>query len=162
MNDEILKKIQKKNNDILKKIQDEGLAILKLHDKLKELKIDHEFIDRKAEQVKRVKENETLYFLNNIYPFEYQIFIEENGNKISLIQSPMSYGIRENLIEVYNFSQEPIVLCHEMAAVLINKKKLNSFIIDCNDKNAEEVEKIKEALKLLIESENLKYGEKQK
>lgn len=134
-------------DEILKKIQAEGLAILKLHDKLKELKIDHEFIDRKAEQVKRVKENEALYFL---YPFEYQIFLYEDGEKISLIQSPMSYGIRDNLIEVYNFNQEPIVLCHEMAAVLINKKKLNSFIIDCNDKNAEEVEKIKKVLKLLI------------
>lgn len=169
MNDEILKKIQKKNNDILKKIQDEGLAILKLHDKLNELNIEHEFIDRKEKSISLESDKKMGDIINNIVPFSYQIFIKENGNKISLIQSPYSYGIRENLIEVYNFSQEPIVLCHEMAAVLINKKKLNSFIIDCNDKNAEEVEKIaeevekiKEALKLLIESENLKYGEKQK
>lgn len=154
MRTEILKKIQKINNEILKKIQDEGLAILKLHEKLKELKIDHEFIDRKAEQVKRGKENEILYFLKNTYPFEYQIFIEENGNKISLIQSPMSYGIRENLIEVYNFKQEPVILDHEMAAVLINKKKLNSYIIAVNEKNVEELDKLKEILQLICESED--------
>lgn len=36
--------------EILKKIQSEGLAILKLHQKLNELNIEHEFIDRKIEK----------------------------------------------------------------------------------------------------------------
>jgi hypothetical protein len=121
-------------NKILEKIQDEGLAILKLHDKLNELNINHEFIERKKEQIKRIKEMERLYIVNNIYPFDYQILIMEDGKEISLIQSPFSYGITENLIEVYNFNQEPVVLDHEMAAALIWKNKLNSYIIAVNDK----------------------------
>lgn len=119
-------------NEILKKIQDEGLAILKLHDKLNELNIEHEFIDRKEEQIKMVKEKTAIDTINEIYPFDYQIYAEENGNRISLIQSPYSYGITKNLIEAYNFQYEPVVLDHEMAAVLINKKKLNSYIIAVN------------------------------
>lgn len=137
--------------EILKKIQQEGLAILKLHQKLNELNIEHEFFDRKEEQIKRTKEKKEIDRINNIYPFDYQIFLEENGNRMSLIQSPYSYGITKNLIEIYNFQHEPVVLDHEMAAVLINKKKLNSYIIAVNEKNVEELEKLQEVLQSLNE-----------
>lgn len=137
--------------EILKKIQSEGLAILKLHQKLNELNIEHEFFDRKEEQIKRTKEKKEIDRINNIYPFDYQIFLEENGNRISLIQSPYSYGITKNLIEAYNFQHEPVILDHEMAAVLINKKKLNSYIIAVNEKNVEELEKLQEILQSLNE-----------
>lgn len=133
-------------NEILKKIQDEGLAILKLHEKLKELKIDHEFIDRKEEQIKRIKEKKAIDTINEICPFDYQIYIEENGNRISLIQSPYSYGITKNLIEAYNFQYEPVILDHDMAAALIYGKKLNSYIIVVNDKNDELIKEIFQSL----------------
>ena len=138
-------------NEILKKIQSEGLAILKLHEKLNELNIEHEFFDRKEEQIKRTKEKTAIDTINEIYPFDYQIYVEENGNRISLIQSPYSYGITKNLIEAYNFQHEPVVLDHEMAAVLINKKKLNSYIIAVTDKNDE---LIKEIIKEIFQSLN--------
>jgi ribosomal protein L33 len=130
-------------NEILKKIQDEGLAILKLHKRLEELNIEHEFVDRKEEQIKRIKEKKAIDVINEVCPFDYQIYIEENGNKISLIQSPYSYGIMENLIEAYNFQDEPIVLHDEIAATLISKKKLNSYIITINEKNDKVLEELK-------------------
>lgn len=138
-------------NEILKKIQSEGLAILKLHEKLNELKIDHEFIDRKEEQIKRIKEKKKIDVINEVCPFDYQIYVEENDNKISLVQGPYSYGITENLIEAYSFQHEPVILDHEMAAALISKKKLNSYIIADNEKNDKKLEKIKKILQLLIE-----------
>jgi hypothetical protein len=137
--------------EILKKIQDEGLAILKLHDKLNELKIDHEFFDRKEEQIKRIKDKKAIDVINDICPFDYQIYIEENGNRISLIQSPYSYGVTENLIEAYNFQDEPIVLHDETAAELISKKKLNSFIIIIKEKNTDDLEKLKEIWQSICE-----------
>lgn len=144
-----------RRTEILKKIQDEGLAILKLHEKLNELNIEHEFIDRNEERIKMIREEKSVVkastdTIKKVYPFDYQILIEENGNRISLIQSPYSYGITENLIEAYNFMDEPVVLDHEMAAVLINKKKLNSYIIAVNEKNVEELEKLQEILQSLI------------
>ena len=39
-------------DELLKRIQAEGLAIIKLHEKLNELNIQHEFIDRKIEKDK--------------------------------------------------------------------------------------------------------------
>lgn len=134
-------------NEILKKIQDEGLAILKLHQKLNELNIEHGFFDRKEEQIKRTKEKKEIDIINDICPFDFQILIEENGNQLSLVQSPFSYGINQNLIEVYNFQHEPVVLDHEIAAELISKKNLNSYIIVINEKTDEKFEKIKEMLK---------------
>lgn len=119
-------------NEILKKVQDEGLAILKLHEKLNELNIEHEFIDRKEERTKRIKEEEVLYIVNHIYPFDYQIILYEKENEISLIQNSFSYGITKNLIEVYNFDDEPIIIDCDYAAELIINKKLNSFIIASN------------------------------
>lgn len=133
-------------NEILKKIQDEGLAILKLHEKLNELNIEHEFIDRKEEQIKMAKEKKAIDVINEVCPFDYQILIEEDDTQISLIQSPYSYGITKNLIEIYNFQQEPVVLDHEMAAALIYKKKLNSYIIVVNDKNDELIKEIFQSL----------------
>jgi hypothetical protein len=138
-------------DELLKRIQAEGLAILKLHEKLNELNIEHEFIDRKEEKIKRIKEKKEIDIINEICHFYYQIYIEENGNKISLIQSFFSYGITKNLIEVYNFQHEPVVLDHEMAAVLIRKNKLNSYIIAVNEKNVEELEKLQEILQSLKE-----------
>lgn len=131
-------------NEILKKIQQEGLAILKLHEKLNELNIDHEFIDRKEEQIKMVKEKKAIDTINDICPFDYQIYVEEDDKKISLIQNGFSYGITENLIEAYNFEHEPIILDHEMAAELISKKKLNSYIIAIYEKNNKVLEELKE------------------
>lgn len=127
---------------------------MKLHDKLNELNIEHEFIDRKEEQIKMAKEKKAIDVINEICPFDYQIYVEENGNRISLIQSGFSYGITENLIEAYNFQHEPVVLDHEMAAALIHKKKLNSYIIISNEKNTDDLEILKEVLQSFIESED--------
>lgn len=138
-----------RRTEILKKIESEGLAILKLHEKLNELNIEHEFIDRKEERIETDKKMSDI--INNLVPFDYQIYVEENGNRISLIQSPYSYWITENLIEAYNFQYEPVVLDHEMASVLISKKKLNSYIIAVNEKNVEELEKLQEILQSLNE-----------
>lgn len=135
-------------NEILKKVQDKGLAILKLHEKLNELNIEHEFIDRKEERIKT--DMKIRNSINDIYLFDYQIYIYENGNRISLIQSIFSYGITKNLIEVYNFIDEPITLGHGFAAVLISKKELNSYIIAINEKNDEALEKLKEIRESLI------------
>lgn len=139
-------------NEILKKIQAEGLAILKLHEKLNEVNINHEFIDRKEEQIKRIKEKKEIDVINNICPFDYQIYVEENGNKISLIQSTYSYGITKNLIEAYNFQQEPAVLNDDMAAALIYAKKLNNYIIAVNEKNYEDIKKIFDDLNNLCDT----------
>lgn len=139
-------------DEILKKIQQEGLSILKLHDKLNELNVEHEFIDRKEEQIKMAKEKKEIDVINNICPFDYQIYVEENGNRISLIQSPYSYGITENLIEAYNFQYEPVVLDHEMAAALIYGKKLNSYIIAVNEKIDESIKKIFDDLNNLCDT----------
>ena len=121
---------------------------MKLHEKLNELNIEHEFIDRKLE-----KDN-MLGFTDYICDFDYQIILQENDNRISLVQNGFSYGITENLIEVYNFQHEPVILDHEMAAELISKKKLNSYIIVYNEKNDEELDKLREVLQLLAERED--------
>ena len=122
----------KTRKDFIKKIEKEGLSILKLHDKLIELNINHEFIDRHAEETKRIKDNKILDIINEYNPFDYQILIRENNKEISLIQFFYSYGITQNLIEVYNFYDEPIMLDCEHAAELIINKKLNSYIIASN------------------------------
>jgi hypothetical protein len=139
---------------LFEKLQKEGFNIIKLHERLEEAQIEHIFVDRRAEQIEMSKvknEDKVLELVNDMIPFDYQIYIEENGNKISLIQSFFSYGITKNLIEVYNFQHEPVVLDHEMAAVLIRKNKLNSYIIAVNEKNVEELEKLQEILQSLKE-----------
>jgi hypothetical protein len=133
-------------DELLKRIQAEGLAIIKLHKRLEELNIEHEFIDRKEKSISLESDKKMCDIIGEIVPFYYQIYVVEDGKEISLIQSPYSYGITENLIEAYNFEHEPVVLDHEHAADLISKKKLNSYIIDFN----EELEKIKEVRESLI------------
>ena len=147
-------------NEILKKIQAEGLAILKLHDKLNELNIEHEFIDRKEEQIKVLKEKE-IDVINDICPFDFQIIIKEDGNEISLVQSPFTYGIIKNLIEVYNFQDEPVILDHDMAAALIYGKKLNSYMVAVNEKTDESIKKIFDDLNNLCDTNpfgNSRFG----
>jgi hypothetical protein len=128
---------------ILEKIQAEGLAIIKLHEKLNELNIEHEFIDRKEESI-------------NIFPVNYQIYVEEDGKRISLIQNGFSYGITENLIEAYNFEDEPVILHAETAAELIYEKKLNSFIKIIKEKNTDDLEKLKKINQNIITKMNKK------
>lgn len=132
-------------DELLKRIQAEGLAIIKLHERLEELNIEHEFIDRKEESI-------------NIFPVNYQIYVEEDDKRISLIQNGFSYGITENLIEAYNFEHEPIIIDHELAAGLISQKKLNSYIIACYEKNEKELEEIKEIWRSLITKKIKNFG----
>lgn len=49
-----------RRTEILKKIQSEGLAILKLHEKLNEVNINHEFIDKKKQLKKKAKSHEEI------------------------------------------------------------------------------------------------------
>lgn len=121
-------------NEILEKVQAEGLAILKLHEKLNELNIEHDFVDRKAESIKLAESKKEIGIIKEIKPFDFQIRIKENGNELSLIQCAYSYGITQNLIEVYDFKYEPITISYDIAAVLINKKELDQYIIDLNEK----------------------------
>lgn len=126
-------------NDILRILQKEGLAIIELHEKLNELNIKHTFVDRKQKQITMIKKDtgvkreELIDTINDITPFDYQILIEENGNRISLIQSLYSYEVTKNMIEVYNFQYEPIVLTCNAAVDLICNKKLNERIIKINE-----------------------------
>jgi len=117
-------------NDILRRLQKEGLAIIELHEKLNELNIKHTFVDRKQKQITMIKKEDTglkreelINAINDMTPFDYQITLKENGNRISLIQSPYSYGVTNNIIEVYNFQHEPITLTCNAAVDLIRNKK---------------------------------------
>lgn len=157
-----LEQVKLKRKENLENLQKEGLAILKLHEKLEKANIKHEFIDRKEEKTKRIKDDEKLYIVNNIYIFEYQILIEEKGHQISLIQSPFSYGIMNNLIEIYNFNQEPITLLHTDAFKFIKHKCLNDYIYFANNmlykEPGEDSKQMKEGLlkflKIIMESED--------
>lgn len=126
-------------NDILRILQKEGLAIIELHEKLNELNIKHTFVDRKQKQITMIKKDaelnkeELIDAINDTIPFDYQITLKENGNRISLIQSPYSYGVEKNIIEVYNFQHEPIVLTYNATVDLIRNKKLNERIIKINE-----------------------------
>lgn len=118
-------------NEILKKIQSEGLAILKLHEKLNEVNINHEFIDKKKQLKKKAKSHEEIENIDKMMPFGYQIKIREE-NEIVLSQGEFSSGIERNLIEVFNFEDEPIQLTSLLALKLIVNKKLNWFIKEQN------------------------------
>jgi len=127
-------------NDILRRLQKEGLAIIELHEKLNELNIKHTFVDRKQKQITMIKKEDTglkreelINAINDTTPFDYQITLKENGNRISLIQSPYSYGVTNNMIEVYNFQHEPIILTCNAAVDLIRNKKINERIIKINE-----------------------------
>jgi hypothetical protein len=141
---------------ILEKIQAEGLAIIKLHEKLNELNIEHEFIDRKEKSISLESDKKMCDIIGEIVPFYYQIYVVEDGKEISLIQSPYSYGITENLIEAYNFEDEPVILHAETAAELIYEKKLNSFIKIIKEKNTDDLEKLKEINQNIITKMNKK------
>jgi hypothetical protein len=138
-------------DELLKRIQAEGLAIIKLHKRLEELNIEHEFIDRKEKSISLESDKKMCDIIGEIVPFYYQIYVVEDGKEISLIQSPYSYGITENLIEAYNFEDEPVILHAETAAELIYEKKLNSFIKIIKEKNTDDLEKLKEILQSLKE-----------
>lgn len=118
--------------DCIKKRQIEGLSIFKLHDKLVMSNINHEFIDRFKEIRNIIEDKKVLDNMSEFHPFDYQIIIEENNKKISLVQNTFSCGIIQNLIEVYNFDDEPIILDCDHAAELIINKNLNSYIIASN------------------------------
>ena len=153
-------KLKRKEN--IENLQKEGLAILKLHEKLEKANIKHEFIDRKEERTKRIKEEEKLYIVNNIYIFDYQILIEEKGHQISLVQSPFSYGIMNNLIEIYNFNQEPITLWYTDAFKFIKHKYLNDYICyankafyaDAGEDPKQMREELHKFIKIIMESED--------
>lgn len=156
MTEKALEQVKLKRKEYLENLQKEGLAILKLHEKLEKANIKHEFIDRKAERAKRTKEVEKLFI------FDYQILIEEKGHQISLIQSPYSYGIMNNLIEIYNFNQEPITLLYTDAFKFIKHKCLNDYICYANKAfyadTGEDPKQMREELhkfiKIIMESED--------
>jgi hypothetical protein len=102
-----------------------------LHERLEEAQIEHIFVDRRAEQIEMSKvknEDKVLELVNDMIPFDYQILIEENGHELSLIQSSYSYGIDNNMIEIWNFSLEPITLNYADAFEFIKHKCLNKYI----------------------------------
>lgn len=127
-----LEQVKLKRKENLENLQKEGLAILKLHEKLEKANIKHKFIDRKYERVQRASD-ESIEFINREVPFDYQILIMEYGEKISLVQSRFSYGITRNLIEAYNFEIEPITITYVTAFELIENKMLNWFLIKQNE-----------------------------
>jgi hypothetical protein len=102
-----------------------------LHERLEEAQIEHIFVDRRAEQIEMSKvknEDKVLELVNDMIPFDYQILIEENGHELSLIQSSYSYGIDNNMIEIWNYSLEPITLNHADTFEFIKHKCLNKYI----------------------------------
>lgn len=124
--------MDQKKKEKLENLQKEGLAILKLHEKLEKANIKHEFIDRKNERIQRA-DHESIERIKRETPFDYQILIMEGWEKISLIQSRFSYGIEQNLIEAYNFEVDPITITYATAFELIENKMLNWFLIKQNE-----------------------------
>ena len=127
-----LEQVILKRKENLENLQKEGLAILKLKEKLEKANIDFTFIDRKKERMEHA-DHESIERIKRETPFEYQILIMEGGKKISLVQSPFTYGITQNLIEAYNFEVEPITIKYLTAFDLIASKTLNSFLIKRNE-----------------------------
>jgi hypothetical protein len=116
---------------LFEKLEKEGFNIIKLHERLEEAQIEHIFVDRRAEQIEMSKvknEDKVLELVNDMIPFDYQILIEENGHELSLIQSSYSYGIDNNMIEIWNYSLEPITLNYADAFEFIKHKCLNKYI----------------------------------
>lgn len=116
---------------LFENLQKEGLNIIKLHERLEKAQIEHIFVDRRAEQIEMTKvknEDKVLELVNDMIPFDYQILIEENGHEISLVQSSYTYGIDNNMIEIWNFYLEPITLDHIDAFKFIKHKCLDKYI----------------------------------
>lgn len=152
--------MDQKKRKKLENLQKEGLAILKLHEKLEKANIKHEFIDRKNERIQRA-DHESIERIKRETPFDYQILIMEGWEKISLIQSRFSYGITQNLIEIYNFNQEPITLWYTDAFKFIKHKCLDEYICYVNKLNADTGEDSKQMreefhkfIKIIMESED--------
>lgn len=127
-----LEQVELKRKENLENLQKEGLAILKLHEKLEKANIDFTFIDRKKERMEHA-DHESIERIKRETPFELQILIMEDGKEISLVQSQFTYGITQNLIEAYNFEVEPITITYVTAFELIASKTLNSFLIKQNE-----------------------------
>lgn len=149
-----------KKKGFYENLQKEGLAILKLHERLEKENINHIFIDRKYEMMKRV-DHEVIEDIKGKVPFDFQILIEEKGFQILLTQHPFSYGITNNLIEIYNFNQEPITLWHTDAFKFIKHKCLDEFICYINKLYADTGEDPKQMreefhnfIKIIMESED--------
>lgn len=142
---------------LLDKLQKEGLDIIKLHERLEEAQIEHIFVDRRAEQIEMSKvknEDKVLELVNDMIPFDYQILIEENGHELSLVQSSFSYGIDNNMIEIWNFSLEPITLNYADAFEFIKCKCLNKYIYLVNklmySDNIDNIDQIRDEIHDLI------------
>lgn len=85
-------------------------AILELHEKLTQENIKHEFIDHSKD----------------IYPRGYQIIISKNGIEIiSFVQNCMSYGVSNDLIEAWNYKDDPVTLTCDQALFFIKNIKPN-------------------------------------
>lgn len=132
MIEKALEQAELKRKENLENLQKEGLAILKLKEKLEKANIDFTFIDRKKERMEHA-DHESIERIKRETPFEYQILIMEGGEKISLVQSSFTYGITQNLIEAYNFEVEPITIHYLTAFDLIANKMLNWFLIKQNE-----------------------------
>jgi hypothetical protein len=142
---------------LFEKLQKEGFNIIKLHERLEEAQIEHIFVDRRAEQIEMSKvknEDKVLELVNDMIPFDYQILIEENGHKLSLIQSSYSYGIDNNMIEIWNYSLEPITLNYADAFEFIKHKCLNKYIYLVNklmySDNIENIDQIRDEIHDII------------
>jgi hypothetical protein len=142
---------------LFEKLQKEGFNIIKLHERLEEAQIEHIFVDRRAEQIEMSKvknEDKVLELVNDMIPFDYQILIEENGHELSLIQSSYSYGIDNNMIEIWNYSLEPITLNYADAFEFIKHKCLNKYIYLVNklmySDNIENIDQIRDEIHDII------------
>lgn len=161
MIEKALEQVKLKRKENLENLQKEGLAILKLKEKLEKANIDFTFIDHKKERIEHA-DHESIERIKRETPFDLQILIMEDGKKISLIQSPFSYGIMNNLIEIYNFNQEPITLWYTDAFKFIKHKYLNDYICyankafyaDTGEDQKQMREELHKFIKIIMESED--------
>ena len=93
----------------LKKIKEQGLSIIKLHEMLEAAGIYHQYFDYKR----------SYFFI------DYQIIVENEKYRISMIQSDFSYGIIRNEIEIYDFFHEPVTSTAEHIFYLLKDNNLN-------------------------------------
>lgn len=104
-------------NETLKEIQDEDLGIIKLHELLEKVNVEHLLYD--------------CYYDN--LQIGYKIIIFEDNKQISLFQNDSIQGIGRKIIEISNFEDEPIQLTYLSAFTLIVNKQLNWFIKKQNE-----------------------------
>ena len=90
--------------------KDKYKAILELHEKLTQKNITHEFIDHRKDR----------------YPGGYQIIVYKDGIELmSFVQNYMSYGFNNNLIEAWNYKEDPVTLTSDQALFFIKNIKPN-------------------------------------